>query len=81
VPDLAKLSPRELLVLHANVMEELRARGVTRTSNNPTADLAEMLFCKAFGWTQSHNSSANIDAVGADGLRYQIMKRARSFGK
>ena len=58
-------------------MEELRARGIARTSNNPTADLAEMLFCKAFGWMQANNSNPNVDALGADGVRYQI--KARRF--
>jgi len=63
------------LSLHSRVAEELRARGVTRSSNNPTGDLAEYLFCKAFGWTQAQKSHANIDAVGKDGTRYQIKGR------
>lgn len=73
--DIAHLSPVELLTLHARVAEELRNRGITRSSNNPTGDLAEYLFCKAFGWAQSGNSSANIDAVAQDGTRYQIKGR------
>jgi len=73
--DLSGLSAAELLVLHARVADELRARGVTRTSNNPTGDLAESLFCKAFGWHQAGNSHAHIDAVDDDGIRYQIKGR------
>jgi hypothetical protein len=42
----------ELLALHAAVSEELRERNVLRSANNPTGDLAEYLFCKAFGWAQ-----------------------------
>lgn len=53
-----ELSPPELLLLHGRIAEELRRRGITRTSNNPTGDLAEFLFCKAFGWRQHHNSKA-----------------------
>jgi hypothetical protein len=66
--DLANLPPLELLALalHARVADELRARGVTRSSNNPTNDLAEYIFCKAFGWTQAGNSSPNVDAIGLD---------------
>jgi len=76
VSDLEKLSPRELLSLHANIMEELRARGILRSSNNPTADLAEVIFCRAFGWMRSDtNSAPNIDAVGPDGVRCQIKGR------
>jgi|SRR5882724_9145349 len=73
--DISSLSPKELLALHANVAEELRARGITRSSNNPTGDFAEFLFCRAFRWTQVGNSHANIDAIGTDGLRYQIKGR------
>lgn len=75
VGDLAGLHPLELLALHARVADELRARGITRSSNNPTGDLAEYIFCKAFGWTQAGNSSANIDAIGSDGTKYQIKGR------
>ena len=73
--ELPKLSSKALLALHANVAEELRARGITRTLNNPTGDLAEYLFCAAFGWTRAGNSHPNIDAIGSDGLRFQIKGR------
>jgi hypothetical protein len=70
-----KTFPTEtLLKLHAGIAEELKVRGVTRTANNPVGDLAEYLFCKAFGWTQSGNSNPNIDAI-LDGVRYQIKGR------
>ena len=73
--DVEELSPAELLLLHGRIAEELRRRGITRTSNNPTGDLAEFLFCKAFGWHQHHNSKANIDAVDDAGQRSQIKGR------
>jgi len=41
---LASKSIAELLSLHAATMEELRARNVLRSANNPTGDLAEYLF-------------------------------------
>ena len=74
--DLKQLSPSDLLKLHALVSEELRERGVVRSSNNPTGDLAEYLFCRAFGWKQASNSYPNADATGADGITlYQIKGR------
>lgn len=73
--DLATHSVAELLVLHGRIAEELRDRGITRTSNNPTGDLAEYIFCKVFGWRQEANSKSNIDAVCGNGLRYQIKGR------
>lgn len=73
--DIQNLTPRELLALHARIMDELRTRGITRSSNNPTGDLAEYLFCKAFGWKQSGNSNPGLDAIGPDDTRYQIKGR------
>jgi hypothetical protein len=73
--DLYGLSPSALLALHAQVGDELRSRGITRSSNNPTGDLAEYLFCKAFDWTQAGNSNRSIDAVDSSGIRYQIKGR------
>jgi hypothetical protein len=73
--ELAAHSFAGLLVLHSRIAEELRDRGITRTSNNPTGDLAEYLFCKAFGWRQEANSKSNVDAVCSDGNRYQIKGR------
>src|ERR1044071_7661406 len=73
--DTSQLNARQLLALHAKLDDELRARGITRSANNPTGDLAEYLFSKAFGWNQVGNSHANVDAVGSDGTRYQIKGR------
>jgi hypothetical protein len=75
VDRLKPLSVAELLVLHAQVGEELRDRGVVRSANNPTGDLAEYLFCRAFGWKQASNSERGYDATGPDGTRYQIKGR------
>ena len=69
------LSVAELLVLHVQIGEELGERGVVRSANNPTGDLAEYLFCRAFGWEQASNSRRGYDAIGADGTRYQIKGR------
>jgi hypothetical protein len=69
------LSVAELLALHAEIGEELRERGIVRSANNPTGDLAEYLFCTAFGWQQAPNSERGYDATGSDGTRYQIKVR------
>jgi hypothetical protein len=73
--NLSAFTSKDLLALHAQVAEELRTRGVTRSSNNPTGDLAEYLFCKAFEWRQAGNSHAEVDAIDKDGNRYQIKGR------
>jgi hypothetical protein len=69
------MSVAELLALHAQIGEEFRKRGVVRSANNPTGDLAEHLFCVAFGWQQAPNSERGYDATGSDGTRYQIKGR------
>jgi hypothetical protein len=70
---MSDLTPPDLLALHANVADELRSRDILRSSNNPTGDLAEYMFCQAFpDWYRADNSHAHIDAIGSDGKRYQI---------
>jgi len=69
------MSVAELLSLHAEIGETLRIRGVVRSANNPTGDLAEYLFCHAFGWDQAPNSEKGFDATGEGGVRYQIKGR------
>ena len=74
--ELSTLSPSQLLVLHADIADELRNRGVTRSSNNPLGDYAEHLFCKAFGWHQESNSVKAFDAIDqTTNLKYQIKAR------
>jgi hypothetical protein len=72
--NIADLTVSQLLVLHTQIGNELRNRGILRSASNPTGDLAEYLFRKAFGWNQAGNSHVN-DAIRADGTRYQIKGR------
>jgi hypothetical protein len=65
----------ELLRCHAAILDTLRARGVIRTQNNPVADYAEWIVSKTLGLELTANSNAGYDAVGADGIRYQIKSR------
>lgn len=72
---LKEKSIAELLALHVGALKELRTRGVLRTENNPTGDLAEYLFCAAYGWQPEPGGKAALDATDADGKRYQIKGR------
>jgi len=49
----------ELLVLHSQVLEELRRGGLTRTANSPVADLAERVAARALNLTLAEKSTAN----------------------
>ncbi len=78
--DLATLTAHQLLALHAQVTDELVKRDITRSYNNPTGDLAENIFCKAFGWEQAGKSHAHVDAIDPkNGTRYQIKGRRITF--
>ena len=73
--DLKDMKIYELLKLYAQIEQELKSRGVRRSNNNPVGDLAEYLFCRAFGWQQAPNSQKGYDAIGVDETRYQIKGR------
>lgn len=72
---LDSLSVAELLRLHGDVLDELRVRQVLRSSNGPSGDYAELLFCRAFVWDIRNNSASGYDAVDQEGVRYQIKCR------
>jgi hypothetical protein len=44
---LGSLKDGELLLAYARLMEELRSRGIVRSSNNPVADFTEFLVARA----------------------------------
>lgn len=69
---IGSLGSPELLALHARIMEELRKRGVLRSSNNPVADLTEFLFCRAFHWEPAPKSNKGFDASDGDGSKYEV---------
>lgn len=72
---LEALSVAELLRLYADIVEDLRRRGITRSDNNPVADYTEHLVAGALGLEPASNSTAGYDATDSAGLRYQIKGR------
>ncbi len=73
--DLAAQTDADLLALWASIMDELRSRGVIRSSNNPIADYGERLVAERLGLELVNASTAGYDAVAPDGTRYQIKSR------
>jgi hypothetical protein len=73
--DYSKLNQTELLQTYAELMSELRHRGVLRSSNNPVADYTEWLVAKKLSLELRGNSASGYDAVDAKGKRYQIKGR------
>lgn len=70
--DAGSASIAELLKTYATVHEALRRRGLMRSTNAPTGDFASYLFCKAFGWEQSIDSTLGYDAKDPRGTLYLI---------
>lgn len=69
------MSDAELLGIWADVMREMRRRGMIRTWNNPVADVAESLVARRLGLTLAGNSEIGYDGIDANGRRYQIKAR------
>jgi hypothetical protein len=68
-------SVETLLAGYAAILDELLDRGVIRSTNQPLGDYAEHLVAAALGLTLAGNSTSGFDAVGTDGVRYQVKSR------
>jgi len=74
--NLSSLSNRELLQLYSRLIEELRQRKLTRSSNNPVSDYAEKIVCEKLKLTLQAKSSKGYDALDEkSGTKYQIKAR------
>jgi hypothetical protein len=56
-------------------MREMHRRGLTRTANNPIADLGEALFCEAMHWERADKQAKTFDAITREKQRVQIKAR------
>jgi hypothetical protein len=75
---LPTMGNHEILSLFADIIEELGRRGLTRSKNNPVADYAEHLVCKAFSLTSAEKSTKGYDATDSTGKKYEIKSRRKS---
>ena len=69
------LAVSELLALHGHIIEELRDRQILRTKNNPVADYAEYLVCRALSLTLAEKSTKGYDAMDERDFRYEVKAR------
>lgn len=73
--ELETLSTPEPLQHYSQVLDELRARKVIRTSNSPIGDYTEWLVANQLGLTLVTNSTSGHDAVDTLGVKFQIKGR------
>lgn len=72
---LPELSTAGLLADFSRIIQELRRRGITRSSNNPVADYSEWLAAKALSLRLVTKSTTGYDAIDQAGKRYEIKGR------
>lgn len=65
----------QLLKLYADILAELRRRGLVRTNNAPIGDLAEYAAVLAYGGQLAKNSEKSYDLIAADERRIQVKVR------
>lgn len=70
------MTVRQLLTLNADILAELRRRGVVRTKNAPLGDLAEYAAALAYRGQLAKNSEKSYDLTAADGRRIQVKARS-----
>lgn len=74
--DVSKLQITQLLNLYNVILEELRDRGIIRTSNNPVADYAEWLFVNKYHLKLMNSSFSSYDAIDTKfNIKYQVKSR------
>ena len=74
----AEQSTPDLLSQYAQILAELRARGVARTGNAPLGDYAEHIALSVYGGTLAHNSAKSYDLTAPDGRTIQVKARTMS---
>lgn len=72
---LVELTDEELAKAWAHCMRALRERDLVRTANTPVGDYAERIACARLGLERKGFSEKSVDAIDADGVRYQIKGR------
>ncbi|HEY1195068.1 DUF6998 domain-containing protein [Flavobacterium sp.] len=81
MPQLKNLTEKELMKLNSDIMDELKAREIIRTRNNPIADYCEWYVAKKLGWKLQNSSNSGFDAIDSENRRVQIKCRTLIKGK
>jgi hypothetical protein len=64
-----------LLKLYSEILQELVRRKACHSTNNPVADIAELLVIEALRLTPATKSNKGYDAIDPSGKRYEIKGR------
>ena len=73
---LTTLTPKQLLQLTGEVLDELMVRGISRTGNNPLSDYTEWLVSQRYKWKLAPTSEPGYDLEDTKtGKRYEVKAR------
>lgn len=72
---LKRIKDSKLFELYADLMKEMMDRKLIRSANNPVGDIRESITVKRLKLKLVTNSNKGFDAIGKDGIRYQIKCR------
>jgi hypothetical protein len=76
---LEALSVAELWTVWRDAMDQLKDRGVLRSTGGPVGDYGEWLVARALGLTREKYPNPGFDAIAPDGTRYSV--KARRWGR
>jgi hypothetical protein len=78
--DATRLTTRELIAAYADILDELTARGLRRTSGPLIGELAERLALEVYGGELLIPGSASSDLIDVSGRRVQVKARQLPAG-
>lgn len=73
--ELASLTDADVLKKYAEVMQEIKRRGLSKGMNNPIADYAELLVATALKAERMPQSNTGFDLKGLGDIRYEVKAR------
>ena len=56
-------------------MREMRDAGIIRSSNNPVADIGEVVACEVLKLKRAPKNARGYDAIGQGDTRYEVKAR------
>ena len=78
LPALKDFSPKELLQLTGKILDELSARKIVRTNNNPVSGYSEWLVSERLGLALCGNSEKGFDSTDKSGAKYALVAATSS---
>ena len=73
--ELTNMSPKELLILHGQILDELKKRGIAKTRNQPISEYSKWLVRNKLQLKDVQNPNEKYDGIDKDGYKYLVRSR------